>query len=173
MPQQRLSENGSDLNYGSLLTFAERGCPRLTLLSTNASCQLEKPENSQPKAWRSTSTRGLSLRLRNASLQTGENVPCARTCRMWRIRAREVAGAAVNRIGATSWERSTGSPEIMFSNDLSVLLQPVESAPRGVHRSELSNGEFGLSRFLRGVNRREDFGDASNGPGGKPITASP
>lgn len=60
LPQQHFSENGSDL-ITAAVNVAEGGCPRLTLLSTNASCQLEKPENSQVKAWVSTSTLGVEL----------------------------------------------------------------------------------------------------------------
>ena len=48
-------------------------CPLPTLLSTNASCQPEKPENSQVKTWGSASTQGLSAHPRMTSLPTGEN----------------------------------------------------------------------------------------------------
>ena len=56
-------------------------------LSTNATCQLEKPESSHAETRGSTSTSGLSAPPRDASLPTGENAWLARTYGMFGIRA--------------------------------------------------------------------------------------
>lgn len=80
------------------------------VMSTNAACQLEKPENSQVETWGSASNLGLSLQPRDAFLPSGENARRARTCRMWRIRARLEAAAAVNKTTARRWGRKVLAP---------------------------------------------------------------
>jgi len=86
------------------------GHPQRTLLSTNASCQPEKLENSQVKPWGSASTQGLSAHPRTTSLPTGEDARRARTRGMLRIRASGTVGAAVNKTGVTSWGRKVVAP---------------------------------------------------------------
>jgi hypothetical protein len=58
-------------------------------MSTKASCQPEKPENSQVKTWGSVSTLGLNASSRDASLPTGENAGRGKTREMLRIRTGE------------------------------------------------------------------------------------
>src|SRR6266849_4535031 len=67
--------------FVSLLNRVELGSPRLTLLSTNASCQPEKPENSQVEMWGSASTLGLNSHPRDSSLPTGESTKRVRNLR--------------------------------------------------------------------------------------------
>jgi hypothetical protein len=64
------------------------------------SCQPEKPENSQVKTWGPASTLGLSLDPHDASSPTGENLRHAKTCGMWRIRAKLTAGAESKSFGS-------------------------------------------------------------------------
>lgn len=44
--------------------------------------------------------------------ETRENARRARTCVMWRIRERVAAGAAVNKMGASSWGRNVLAPHL-------------------------------------------------------------
>jgi hypothetical protein len=87
------------------------GTPRWTGLSTNATCQPEKPENSQVKTRGAASTSGLSLHPQGASPPTGENPQHARMRAMLGIWARETAGAAVNKRQAWSWGRKVLAPQ--------------------------------------------------------------
>ncbi len=91
-----------------------RGCPACTGLSTNASCQPEKPENWYSKTWGSTSTLGLSLHPSAVSFPTGETARRARTCGMWRIRARRATGAAVKIMSVGIWYADGVAPRRGF-----------------------------------------------------------
>ena len=88
--------------------------PSWTGLSTNASCQPEKPESSQPKTRDSASTPGVELAPRESSLPTGENTRPATTRGILRIPATEAAAAPVNKICASSWGRSVVAPRHGF-----------------------------------------------------------
>ena len=76
-----------------------RGHPVCTGLSTNASCQPEKPESSQPKRRGAASTLGVELAPHETSLPTRENARSTKTCGMWRIPGKTATGAAVNKTG--------------------------------------------------------------------------
>lgn len=66
------------------------------------------------KTWDSASTLGLSLHSRATSLPTRENAGHAKTYGILRIRARETAGTAVNKMGATSWDTKVVAPRHGF-----------------------------------------------------------
>jgi hypothetical protein len=90
--------------YPRKLGKRQCGVPRWIGLSTNATCQLEKPENSQVKTW------GLSAPSQEACLPTGENAPHAKTCGMLGIRATVNAGAAVNKMGPCGYDGKNLAP---------------------------------------------------------------
>ena len=98
----------------NIVLIRSRGHPVCTGLSTNASCQQEKPENSKEKTWGPASTLGLSLHPRRTPLQTRENRWVAKICGMCRIRARRTAGDAVNKTGDWSWGRNILAPRHRF-----------------------------------------------------------
>jgi hypothetical protein len=88
--------------------------PRWTRLSTNGSCQSEKPENPQVKTRGSASTLGVELDPRDTSLPNGEGARSARTNGVWRIQARRATCAAVNKTRRWSWSRSGLAPRDGF-----------------------------------------------------------
>jgi hypothetical protein len=85
--------------------------PSWTGLSTNASCQPEKPESSQAKTRGSASTLGVEPAPRERSLATGENARPAKTRAILGIPATDAAAAPVNKMGASSWGRSVVAPQ--------------------------------------------------------------
>ena len=92
--------------------------------STNATCQPEKGENWYAETWGSASTLGLSAHSRPVSFPTGESARSAKTCGMWRIRARRTTGAAVKITGVGFGTRTVWLPG-MDSNHDSRLQRPL------------------------------------------------
>jgi hypothetical protein len=119
-----ISPKTAVISLRQLLTFTEGGCPRLTLLSTNASCQLEKPENSQVKAWGSTSTLGVELAPPRCLSSNWRERAARESLRNVADRGERGGGCCCQQNGRFELgQKSSGSPKTMVSNYLSTYFQ--------------------------------------------------
>jgi hypothetical protein len=128
--------------------------PSWTGLSTNASCQPEKPESSQVKTRDSASTPRVELAPHEGSLPTRENATAARTRGIFQIPATEAAAAPVNKICASSWGRSVVAPRHGFEPRLTAPKAAVLPLDDRGTRTAKNFAEFQSSKRFTTRNKR-------------------
>src|ERR1035437_1804362 len=105
-------------------------CPLPTLLSTNASCQPEKPENSQVETWGSAATRGVELAHPRCHSSNRRERGARKNPRNVADTDEGGAGAAVNKTAVLSWGKKVVAPLSQPSSKF-LLFSTVASGPRG------------------------------------------